>query len=209
MDVTKWVSLTICILSLATGALAQTPYQSYEASIKIYAVGDLDFVGVQEKPSITLECNASTGRYMYGSSDYTPSAKDAFEVLSGHGAQWEDSSGNSLHGRRFMATMGSIQVEVFSRYGTILFAESSALLEALRPNPSTLTISLTEKITGHTVAVESFNTSGVDICRFAYACGSHDHIRAACGPTVQPMSPQVRTLKRDIEAVLRTYPTDP
>lgn len=209
MEVTKWVSLTICILSLATVALAQTPFQSYDVSIQIYAVGDLAFADVQEKPSIKLECNASTGRNMYGSLDFTPSTKDAFEVLSGGGADWEDSSGNFLNGRRYTATMGSIQVDVFARYGDILFAEASPLLEALRPNPSTLTISLTEKITGHTVAVESFNTSGVDICRFAYACGSHDHIRAACGSTVQPMSPQVRTLKRDIEAVLRTYPTDP
>lgn len=209
MHVTKLVALAICILSLANMAWAQTPFQSYEASVKIYAVGDLAFAAVQEKPAISLECNASTGRNMYDSLDFTPSTRDAFEVLSGKGANWEDSSGNLLNGRRYMATMGSIQVEVFSRYGDILFPEASALLEALRLNPSTLTISLTEKITGHVVAVETFNTSGVDICRFAYACDSQEHLRAACGSTIQPPSPQVRTLKRDIEGVLSRYPTDP
>ena len=209
MYVTKLVAMTIGIFSLADAALAQTPFQSYDASLKIYAVGDLGFPYFQEKPSITLECDASTGRKIYGTRDYTPHTQGAFAVLSGAGANWEDSSGSLLHGRRYMATMGSIQVEALSDLGDIHFAEASALLEALRNNPTTLTISLTEKITGHTVAVENFNTSGVDVCRFAYACGNQDHRRAACGPTIRPPSPEVRTLKRDIEAVLSRYPTDP
>lgn len=208
-------------LALATGILvvgplghAQTPYQSHEASLKIYATGDLAF-GIQEKPAIAMECRASTGKDLYGSLDLGFERKDEFTVVSGDGVRWEapvqtviGTYSQFLEGQ-YVATLGGVSVGVLAELGDVHFSDASPLLEAIRLNPNTLTISIAERESGRRVAVESFNTSDVDICRFAYACGDQHHILAACGTAVSPPSPQVRMLKRDIEAVLSSYPTDP
>ena len=214
MNIIRLIALATGILALAPSGPAQTPYQSHEAAVKIYATGDLAF-GIQEKVAIALECRASTGRELHGSLDFGFELRDEFTVVSGDGVSWKAPVQTSfgtlpqwLDGQ-YTATLGSASVGVLAESGNIHFAEASPLLDAIRLHPNTLTISISERESGRRVAAESFNTSGVDICRFAYACGDQHHILAACGSSVSPPSPQVQMLKRDIEAVLSGYPTDP
>lgn len=211
MGIRKLIATSIWLLALANVGLAQTPYQIMVGAIKIYAVGDLAF-GTQEKPGIGLACRQSTGKLLLGSMDQTPSGQDEFVVTSGSGRSWRipaDTPWNDeLHGR-YIATIGTASVEASADRGLIRFAQATTLLEAIRLSSDTLRISLANKETGEVVVEESFNTSDVDICRFAFACGDHEHIRAACGPSVLPPLPDVQMLKRDIEAVLSRYPTDP
>ena len=208
---------TLRLIALATGVLAivhpglsQDPYQSMTGVLKIYAVGDLEF-GVQEKPGIKLECSVATGRLIDGS--YEPSARTRKElaVVSGEAVRWEVPVYGVLLWLEgtFKATLGSTSVDVLAKSGTIRFADASPVLEAIRLNPDTLTISISDTANTQTFAAESLRTSGIDICRLAYACGNQHQISAACGSRVQPPSPDVQTLKRDIEAVLDRYPTTP
>ena len=214
MNIIRLIALATGILALAPSGLAQTPYQSHEASLKIYAMGDLAF-GIQEKVAIALECRASAGKNLHGSFDFGPERRDEFTVVSGDGVSWKvpvqtpfGTLPEYLDGQ-YTATLGSASVGVLADSGNIHFAEAAPLLEAIRLNPNTMTMSIAERASGRRVAAESFNTSGVDICRFAYACGDQHHILAACGSSVSPPSPQVQMLKRDIEAVLSSYPTGP
>ena len=212
MSIRKLITTSIWFLVFANSSTAQTPYQFLGGGLKIYAVGDLAF-GIQEKPGISVVCHQSAGKLLLGSMDQTPAVQDQFAVTSGDGRSWEERPADSPWDRdlngRYTATIGSASVEVSAARGTIRFAEAATILEAIRLNPETLRISLANTETGEAVAEESFNTSDVDICRFAFACGDQQHIRAACGPSVWPPSPTVRMLKRDIEAVLSRYPANP
>ena len=212
MNIIRSIALTTAVLVLAATGQAQIPYQSHEASLKIYATGDLAF-GIQEKPAIALECGAATGRFVVGS--YEPSASDREEltVVSGKGAGWAVPHPTlALRVRldgRYTATLGSTRVDVLAESGDIRFSDASPVLEAIRLNPDTLTVSISDRANTQTLAVESFRTSGVDICRFAYACGNQKHVSAACGASVRPPSPTIQMLKRDIEVVLDRYPNTP
>lgn len=212
MTIGKLAVTSIWLLILANSAPAQTPYQLVVGALKIYSVGDLAF-GVQEKPGISLACVQSTGKFLLGSTDQTRSVSDQFTVTSGDGRPWVRPVNHPLLDQRidgrYNATVGSSSVEVFAEHGTIRFAQPITVLEAVRLNSDVLRISLADTETGEVVVEQSFNTSDVDICRFAFACGDQKHIRAACGSSVWPPSPQIRMLKREIEAVLSKYPTSP
>lgn len=215
--------IAIAILLTITGIQAQeqAPWQDFTASVLLYEVNDLEF-DTTEFPAIRLSCRIRSGEWFYpdGRSTDASSPIAEFSAMSGGygaGERWSIEAVRGFAERiiegRAIAEFGSgnptLQTSTLFDFGSMRFADTIVLIEAIRRNPNTLRVIAKDPDTEIAVVEHEFRTMDFDVCRFAYACGDQEHIRAACGPNVQPPAPQLRMLKQDIESVLRRYPTNP
>lgn len=214
------IAIAILLIITSIQAQEQAPWQDFTASVLLYEINDLEF-GTTESPAIRLSCRIRSGELFgeHGKSTDDSSPITEFTAISGgfrNGGSWrfEPVGGyaRTIHGRA-IAEFGSgsptLETPALLDLGGMRFADTTVLIEAIRRNPNTLRVIVKDPDTEIAVAEHEFRTTGFDVCRFAYACGEQEHIRAACGSSVQPPAPQLRMLKQDIESVLRRYPTNP
>lgn len=214
------IAIAILLTITSIQAQEQAPWQDFRASVLLYEVNDLEF-GTTEFPAIRLSCRIRSGERFRSSGKSTESSSPIAEfsaLLGGYeaGERWmfEPVRGFTQYvDGRATAEFGSgsptLETSALLDSGSMRLADTTVLIEAIRRNPNALRIVVKNPDTEIAVAEHEFRTQGFDVCRFAYACGEQEHIRAACGPSVQPPAPQLRLLKQDIESVLRRYPTNP